>query len=157
MKYPNIHIKINIFSDDADWFIKADDDTYMVVENLRYMLEPYDWRDPIYFGCKFKPYVKQGYMSGGAGYVLSKEAVRRFVTLGITDTTGVICRSDAGGAEDVEIGKCMQNLNVIAGDSRDSLGRGRFFPFVPEHHLMPGTISEDFWYWKYIYYPSEQV
>jgi hypothetical protein len=78
--------------DEADWFMKADDDTYTIVENLRYMLEPHNATKPIYFGCKFKPYVRQGYMSGGAGYVLSKEALRRFVTQGITDKTGIICR-----------------------------------------------------------------
>ena len=72
-----------IFRDQGDWFVKADDDTYMVVENLRYMLQPYNSSDPLYFGCKFKPYVSQGYMSGGAGYVLSKEALKRFVTQGI--------------------------------------------------------------------------
>jgi len=142
--------------DEADWFLKADDDTYTVVENLRYMLQPYDASKPIYFGCKFKPYVSQGYMSGGAGYVLSKEALRRFVKQGVTDETGLTCRSDGEGAEDVELGKCMENLHVKAGDSRDSLGRGRFFPFVPEHHLIPGLVGKDFWYWKYIYYPAEE-
>jgi len=56
-----------IFRDQADWFMKADDDTYVIVENLRYMLQSHKPTDPIYFGCKFKPIVKQGYMSGGAG------------------------------------------------------------------------------------------
>ena len=104
--------------DDADWFLKADDDTYVVVENLRYMLQAHNHTDPVYFGCKFKPYVKQGYMSGGAGYVLSKEALGRLATKGLEDTSMLRCRSDDGGAEDVEMGKCMEGLGVKAGDSR---------------------------------------
>lgn len=139
---------------DADFFMKADDDTYVVVENLRYMLLPYNASEPIYFGCRFKPFVKQGYMSGGAGYVLSREAVRRFVEKGIANKTN--CRQDGGGAEDVEIGKCLEKIGVKAMDSRDKLGRGRFFPFVPEHHLIPNHVPKSFWYWKYIYYPSKE-
>lgn len=143
------------YSNKADWFLKADDDTYVILENLRYMLMPYRANDPIYFGCRFKPYVKQGYMSGGAGYVLSREAVKRFIEVGLNNATG--CSKSNNGAEDVEMGKCMEAVQVKAGDSRDSLGRGRFFPFVPEHHLIPGHVSKSFWYWQYIYYESKEV
>ena len=40
-----------------------------------------------------------------SGYVLSKEALKRFVTTGITDSTGLVCKgSDNGGH-----GKCVSN------------------------------------------------
>ncbi|KAL7739170.1 hypothetical protein ACLKA6_010391 [Drosophila palustris] len=137
---------------DADWFYKADDDTYAVIENLRLMLYPYHPETPVYFGFKFKPFVRQGYMSGGAGYVLSREAVRRFVVEGIPNPK--LCLPGMGDAEDVELGICMKNLNITAGDSRDYNGRGRMFPFVPEKHLIPNR-SPDFWYWQYIFYNTD--
>lgn len=93
-------------------------------------------------------------MSGGAGYVLSKEAVIRFVEDAIPNKA--LCRQSADGAEDVEMGKCLEKVHVLAGDSRDGEGRGRFFPFVPEHHLIPGHVDKNFWYWKYIYYESKE-
>ncbi|GIY27074.1 glycoprotein-N-acetylgalactosamine 3-beta-galactosyltransferase 1 [Caerostris darwini] len=142
------------YLDSADWFMKADDDTYVVVENLRYMLQSHSPDEAVYFGCRFKPYVKQGYMSGGAGYVLSREALKRFIEEGLPDKDK--CRPDDGGAEDVEIGRCLENVGVQAGDARDTLGRGRFFPFVPEHHLIPGHVPKDSWYWQYIYYSAAE-
>ena len=51
----------------------------------------------------------------------------------------------------------MSRLNVSAMDTRDSLGRGRFFPFVPDQHLFHGKITPDYWYWQAIYYPPKQV
>ena len=51
----------------------------------------------------------------------------------------------------------MQNVGVVAGDSRDEYNRGRFFPFIPEHHLIPGHIGPKNWFWDWIYYPSKTV
>ncbi|RVE44702.1 hypothetical protein evm_010660 [Chilo suppressalis] len=138
---------------DADWFLKADDDTYVVVENLRYMLADYNPKDAIYFGCRFKPFTKQGYMSGGAGYVLSRAALDNFVNKALPSPH--LCKASDDGAEDAEIGICLDKIGVKAMDSRDSLHRGRFFPFVPQDHLFPNK-DRGYWYWKYIYYPTDE-
>ncbi|XP_066519632.1 glycoprotein-N-acetylgalactosamine 3-beta-galactosyltransferase 1-B [Hoplias malabaricus] len=141
------HYALEKHGDDADWFLKADDDTYVVVDNLRWVLSNHSPDEPVYFGRRFKPYTKQGYMSGGAGYVLSKEALKRFVegfrTKVCTHTSSV---------EDLALGQCMEKMGVLAGDSRDTLHRETFHPFVPEQHLT-GKFPKSFWYWNYCYYP----
>ncbi|CAH1789434.1 unnamed protein product, partial [Owenia fusiformis] len=123
------------YKDQADWFLKADDDTFVIVENLRYLLSAYKRTDPIYFGHKFKVIIKQGYFSGGGGYVLSHEALKRYAEKGVKDPAH--CHPD-GGSEDVEMGRCMEHLGVTAGDSRDALGRSRFHCFNPPTHLDGG-------------------
>lgn len=92
-------------------------------------------------------------MSGGAGYVLSRTAVKRFVELAYPNKT--ICRQTRGGSEDQEIGKCLQNVGIVAGDSRDNQNRGRFFPFSPHGHIIPKDKSQ--WYWRYIFYATTDV
>ena len=131
------------YFDKADWFLKADDDTYVIVENLRHFLSGENTDEPVFFGHQFKVIVKpQGYFSGGAGYILSKEALRRFAGKGDNET---LCRQD-GGAEDVSFGRCMQNLGIKAGNSTDILGRSRFHCFGLETHLHGGYPK---WYYNY--------
>ncbi|KAM9344056.1 glycoprotein-N-acetylgalactosamine 3-beta-galactosyltransferase 1-A [Pholidichthys leucotaenia] len=132
---------------EADWFLKADDDTYVVVDNLRWILSNHTPEEPIYFGKRFKPYSKQGYMSGGAGYVLSKEALKRFVK----GFQSKVCKHTTH-VEDLALGQCLEKMGVMAGDSRDTLHRETFHPFVPEHHLTT-KFDKNFWYWSYCYYP----
>ncbi|XP_075706270.1 glycoprotein-N-acetylgalactosamine 3-beta-galactosyltransferase 1-like [Rhinoderma darwinii] len=135
------------YLDQADWFFKADDDTYVVVENLRWMLSNYTSDEPVYFGKRFKPFAKQGYMSGGAGYVLSKEALNRFVE---GFRTGA-CQHRTS-VEDLALGQCMEKMGVIAGDSRDTEKRETFHPFPPESHLTE-HFDKSYWYWSYCLYP----
>jgi glycoprotein-N-acetylgalactosamine 3-beta-galactosyltransferase len=42
------------FLNDYDWFFKADDDTYLFVENLKQFLEDKNASEPITFGYNFK-------------------------------------------------------------------------------------------------------
>ncbi|KAL5007663.1 hypothetical protein ScPMuIL_016469 [Solemya velum] len=133
--------------DDAEWFMKADDDTYVIVENLRYFLSSKNHSDPVYFGHHFKPYVTQGYHSGGAGYVLSKEALIRFGRSKLN-----FCRED-GGAEDLEMGLCMQKLGVSPGLSTDELGRTRFHCLGLQAFI---TGSFPIWALQYDYHGLKQ-
>jgi glycoprotein-N-acetylgalactosamine 3-beta-galactosyltransferase len=56
------------------------------------------------------------------------------VTRGLTDSS--VCNSSIYGAEDLEIGKCMFNLGVLAADSRDGSKKGNFFPFPIQEHIV---------------------
>ncbi|XP_046555650.1 glycoprotein-N-acetylgalactosamine 3-beta-galactosyltransferase 1-like [Haliotis rubra] len=126
--------------DDADWFMKADDDTYVILENLRYFLTSQNKSEPVFLGHYLKR--KQGFNSGGGGYVLSKEALRRYGEKGHDPK---LCRSD-GGAEDVAFGRCMENLGVRTVNTTDALGRSRFHCFRPETHLA-GKYPK--WFYKF--------
>ncbi|XP_030244362.1 glycoprotein-N-acetylgalactosamine 3-beta-galactosyltransferase 1 isoform X2 [Drosophila navojoa] len=44
------------YGDQYDWFVKADDDTYIIMENMRRMLSVYDPAMPLYFGYQMKRY-----------------------------------------------------------------------------------------------------
>lgn len=134
-----------------DWIVRADDDTFVVMENLHYLLSKYNPDDALYLGCRFKKDMTQGFMSAGSGYVLSREAVKRLVEQTIPNKA--LCADGNEGIEEEEIGRCLENANVTAVDTRDAKGRYRFFPFNMETHIIPGKIANDSRFWKTIYYP----
>ncbi|OWF55768.1 glycoprotein-N-acetylgalactosamine 3-beta-galactosyltransferase 1-like [Mizuhopecten yessoensis] len=115
-----------------DWFLKADDDTYVIMENLRYLLSHYPTNKAGYLGYHFKLFVNQGYMSGGAGYVINKQALKQLVEVGFSQNH---CLED-GGNEDVEIGKCLQASNVSVFSSLDKFQRETFHTDTPWQHTL---------------------
>ena len=121
------------------------------MENLRYFLSSYNYSEPIWFGSEFK--VIGGYMSGGAGYVLSKEAVRRFYEISLPNAS--LCEHDDTGSEDVNMGYCLKNVGVVGMDSRDNFDRTRFFPLHPGTHIAQTDWKfQEFWYFDYTKYPE---
>ncbi|XP_060086150.1 glycoprotein-N-acetylgalactosamine 3-beta-galactosyltransferase 1-like [Ylistrum balloti] len=126
---------------DADWFIKIEDNSFVILENLRYFLSSYSPNDAVYFGHSFKSIVKQGFYCGGGGHVLSKEALRR---LAISGSSYQSCQY--GEDVDVELGKCMEILGIETTDTNDVLGRSRFHCFDLEKQLS-GVFPK--WYYKY--------
>lgn len=126
--YANNHLV-----DEFDWFLKADDDTYIntyiiLMKNLKQFL----WsKCPTeiehYYGFRYFPNPPERFLLdfnlGGAGYILSNNAIKKFSNKYIEDKA--YCR-DTTGSEDVDLAKCLAEINIKPGDSRDKLGRERF-------------------------------
>ncbi|XP_060592095.1 glycoprotein-N-acetylgalactosamine 3-beta-galactosyltransferase 1-like [Ruditapes philippinarum] len=123
------------YKDSFDWILKSDDDTYVIIENLLYLLSHADSSKPGYLGfhMKTKKTSRTGYMSGGGGYVISSRGLHQLIHVGFQDAD---CRQD-GGDEDVEIGLCLTKSNVSVLNSLDSDGRQTFHPESLLRHLYP--------------------
>ncbi|XP_052066653.1 glycoprotein-N-acetylgalactosamine 3-beta-galactosyltransferase 1-like [Mytilus californianus] len=131
------------YRDKADWFFKADDDTYVIVENLKYLLKDYNTSEPIFFGQHFvKPDTKQSFNTGGPGYVLSKEAL---IKLGTRGNNIEECKQD-GEFEDVDVSKCLLKFGVKIGNTLDEQHRTRFHHLTIDKYLF-GTYPS--WYYEY--------
>ena len=132
------HIYDNLI-DTFDWVLKADDDTYVIMENLRFLLSHHKPNEPGYLGFHFNNYIpNSGYMSGGAGYVISNRALRRLVEFGLNkDDACAITNSKLipEVSEDFEIGKCLKEVGVPVLSSVDIAGRESFHPYPLSQYL----------------------
>lgn len=131
-----------------EWFLKADDDTYVLVENLRTFLRQYDPAHAHYFGQRMHQHAKgrwwceDDYNSGGAGYIVSREALRK---LGPVLRDDALCSGHHSG-EDVQFSLCLKSVGVThADESRDDQSRQRFHLFSLTDHafsLLPGWTRQ---------------
>ena len=116
--------------DRYDWYLKADDDSFIFVDNLKTFLADKRPNEPITYGYNFVAFVQDGYHSGGAGYVISNEAMKRVGKQ--LNENKEFCK--VSGAEDVDMALCLRNLGVKIGNSTDDFGRERFHPGTINMH-----------------------
>lgn len=126
---------------DFDWVLKANDMTYIIVENLRWLLYQYESDWPLIIGQRF---LNEDYMVGT--YAISKRAFVRLIENGFTNAD--ICKPRFGNI-DVDLAQCLQHLNVLQIDGLDDEGKGLFFQNSPENALFPEKLDPNYdkWYW----------
>ncbi|XP_017130101.1 glycoprotein-N-acetylgalactosamine 3-beta-galactosyltransferase 1 [Drosophila elegans] len=126
---------------DADWFLEADDETFVVMENLRYMVYPYSPEMAIYFGSP--------------GTVMSRAALRRVVELALPNPSK--CEPKDSGATGGRLKECLENANVVAGNSHDSKGRRRIYLIDPQARSNRYLhYDPTFWFWKFLAYRTQE-
>ena len=130
---------------DFDYVLKADDDTYVIIENLQLLLYNYPAHEPGYLGFHFNKFVKTGYMSGGAGYVITHGGFRNLIQHGYKkNLCPVISRSeDKENSEDIETGRCLEISGVPRLSSVDLEGKETFHPYTLHQHMfnsIPGYV-----------------
>ena len=136
-----------------DWFLKTDDDSFFIAENLRRFVaeKRLDPQHAYYLGhTVFSADIPANL---GAGYVLSHEALRR-VAPNLPSSpqyagreTG--CTPTGTWAEDNKLARCLHEIGIKPFDSRDVEGRERFMPFTPI--AMLHTVrkqNSSGWFWR---------
>ncbi len=115
------------YFDKAEWFMKADDDTYVVWENLVAFLSKYNTSEPHHFGRILHLYgnAQRSYYSGGAGIILSKEALRRLGTAVLANPGA--WRGRDNGPEDLYTTDSLRPLGVETESTVDEKDRQLFF------------------------------
>ncbi|KAH8300408.1 hypothetical protein KR018_004483 [Drosophila ironensis] len=123
-----------------DWFLRVEDTSFVVLENLRFMIDRKRLRpsQPIYFGYELENiHTHKPFVYCKSGYVLSHEALRRY-TEESNDLENFHCMHMEGFTEDLELSRCLRHVNVTTVDSRDELGHETFIPIQMTYEFLTG-------------------
>jgi len=157
------HNKTHGLLQDYDFFVKADDDSFVLPLNMQSFLARRDPEAPCYLGKRFGPgmFGKNSigestvlFNAGGATYVLSRGTLKLVAAAafhGMYGTTALgpqgrvpsgfqWCEKKYGGfgtAGDIAIAHCLAYYGVVPGETRDHQFRERFHCFAPGLEYYP--------------------
>ncbi|KAG5450425.1 Glycoprotein-N-acetylgalactosamine 3-beta-galactosyltransferase 1, variant 2 [Clonorchis sinensis] len=115
-------------ADEYDYFFKADDDAYAVIPNLRrFLISHNDSLEPVMWGYRWMKLCPGGFFSGGPGYVLTRNALKRIVEQAIDRHPD--CPTTDEDKEDVKMCLCGQAVGVKLKDAKWENRINLFYPF----------------------------
>ena len=141
------------YSNKFKWVLIVSDETYAIVENLRYYVAPLNSSGLFYLGRPMRSHIYRGiFNAADSGIVLSHGAAKYIKSIFSNETVcdnpmienvGRMSRSF-----DISLAIILNKKGCNPVDTRDGLNRGRFNPFSPEKHMTPGHISIFNSYWR---------
>ena len=115
-----------------DWFLKVDVNTFVVMENVRYLVSSLDPSFPFYFGHSLSSTCGVSYNSAEAGILMSHGALLQLQKIFAKGE----CTENGSSRSDIELGRCLAKISIGPQDTRDANGHARFLPLDPEAHLL---------------------
>ncbi|EDQ86290.1 uncharacterized protein MONBRDRAFT_28451 [Monosiga brevicollis MX1] len=136
-----------------DWFIRGDDDTYMMMDNVGHFLQQYDAAETHYFGRRFlftdlSLQAKIPFYSGGPGTILSRGALQR---LGQAVDQNMTVLSDRDTfADDLELALALNRLGIMPKETVDERGGQLFIALgLESERSIRRQDDPDNWFWDY--------
>lgn len=133
-----------------DFVLKADIDTYILVDNLHQYMARFNPEEPHYIGRQL---VDRGHeFVAGVAIILSRAALARFVTAAQL-VHGACSKREFAlvGAEDVALGICLKQIGIYPHNTRDGSGRERFMVFSPTRMRHKPWHTKDEWYQNFAF------
>ena len=146
--YAALRWAIKHYRHEVDWYLKADDDAYFVIENLQVYLSKFNNSQPYFVGKKNKKDAPlKGQVSGGAGYLFNTKAVD--ILLNGAKVHPKECNPHH--IDDVDVSDCMRAHKIYITFPRDDNLLQRMHCNDPilvlknKHHGQTVNYSMSYW------------